>query len=457
MILTKPVRLGAVLALALLYSGGAQAQSLTQALALAYESSTDLASAYLDVRSAREGIRSAEGGLLPSIGATASVDHTWTFPSGQQSEGFNDRIGLSYNQTIFDNFETDAAIMRASASYQAAIYSAQNTEQNVLLGAAESYVDVFTARRIVDIRQENIGFVRAQVQSARDRLELGEGTRLDVAQADASLAQAQASYQSALNNLRVAEATFIRRIGRQPSGLSINYSFGSLMPASVEGAINVASGQHPALLASQSQIAAAQYQAEETRAGFGPSLSLSGSAGLGGFTSGGSVAGSASVGLSLQVPIYTPARSPAIEQANIGRMQADVGAFATRDQVIEAARQAWAGLNSATAQIESATAAVAASRLALQAVTDQNEVGQATTLDVLDARASLLSVEESLVSAQAQRVIAAFSLIASTGALSAQNLGLPVQIRGVDGVIAAPAVAPAPGQQPTKDSWAGFR
>lgn len=452
MSLFKSIRFGALALVLTVMPAGAQAQSLNDALAHAYSNNPDIASAFMSVRSAREGIRVAQGGRLPTIGAGASLEQTFTFPGGGNVlYGTTDQIGLNYNQTLFDNYATDAAIRAAEANYDAAVQGARNTEQNILLSVATAYFNVVRDSRIVQIRQENIGFVRAQLQSARDRLELGEGTQLDVAQAQAGLAQAEAAHLAAINNLRTSEANFERYVGRAPSGLTGAYNFGGLLPGSLDGALANATTRHPALLATQAQIRAAQHEAEETRAGFGPNISLTGSVGAGGFT-GDAVVGQARVGVSLSVPIYTPQRGPAMELANIGQIQSELQAFATRDQVVEAVRQAWAGVQTSTSQIESATAAVAASRLALQATVDQNEVGQATTLDVLDARASLLSVEENLVSAQAQRSIAGFSLIAATGNLSAQSLGLAVQPRNVDGTPVATPVQAAP-----TDAWGNLR
>lgn len=425
------------------------AESLAEAMAYAYVNNPSLASSFLSVRSAQQGVRAAEGARLPTIGAEASVGYTWTdAPSGP---GPSDRLGLSYSQTLFDG-STDASILKAQAEYEAAVQGARNVEQNVLLAVAQAYVDVVTYKRVVEIKQENIGFVSAQLQSARDRLELGEGTQLDVAQAQASLAQAEASYQGAINNLRQVEANYVRWVGREPRGLSATYSFGNLLPGSLDAAIAAATANHPALLVSSAQIRAAQYGYDETVAGFGPTISFSGQAGLGGFTNN-AIGSQASVSLQLTVPIFVPTRGPAVEAANIGQIKSQVEGIATRDQITEAVRQGWSGIQATTAQIESATAAVAASRLALQAVIDQNEVGQATTLDVLNARASLLNAEEALASAQAQRTIASYSLIAATGALSAANLGLPVQLRGVDGTVAEPVKVPtAPA-----DAWGNLR
>ena len=430
----------------------AQAESLTSAMAYAYENNPQIASSFLSVRAARQGIIAAEGARLPTIGAEGSIGATSTWVSGGQSWSSSDSIGIGYSQTLFDNNATSAAISGAEAQYDAAVYGAKNTEQNVLLSVIQAYVNVVTNRRIVDIRQESVGFVGAQVGSARDRLELGEGTQLEVSQAEASLAQSTAAYQAAINNLRNSEANYQRWVGRQPGSLSGGYSYSSLIPGSLDAALARANTGHPALLASAAQLRAAQYGYEETLASFGPNLSVTGQVGAGGWT-GGTVATDASISLRLSVPIFVPTRDPSVEQANIGQIQSQLEGFATRDQIVEAVRQGWAGIQAATAQIEAATAAVAASRLALQATVDQNELGQATTLDVLDARASVASVEETLISAQSQRTIAAYSLIAAMGTLSAQQLGLPVQQRNVEGAVIVPAAAPAA----PVDAWGNLR
>lgn len=448
MFIYRVLRVGAV-ALLGMTATAVQAESLTSALTYAYENNPEIASSFFSVRGARQGIRAAEGALLPTIGAEGTIGHTWSDVPGRT--GPSDSIGIGYNQTLYDNNATGAAILGAEASYDAAVYGAENTEQNVLLSVVQAYVNVVANRRLVEIRQESIGFVEAQVRSARDRLELGEGIQLDVSQAEASLAQATASYQAAVNNLRTSEANYARWVGHAPGSLSGGYNFSGLIPSSLDAALSQATTAHPALLASAAQLRAAQHGFDETVANFGPNLTLSGQVGVGGFT-GGTVAREASVTLKLSVPIYTPARDPAVAQANINQIKTQLTGLATRDQIVEAVRQGWSGIQAATAQIEAATAAVAASRLALEAVIDQNELGQATTLDVLDARASVATVEEALISAQAQRTIAAYSLIAAIGKLSAEELGLPVQPRTVEGDVIVPATVPV-----SQDAWGDLR
>ena len=128
--------------------------------------------------------------------------------------GFQDslsmQLGASYSQTIFDNFQTEAQIEQARAGAEAAEYQIRNTEQNILLEVVQAYMNVLTGRQLVSLRQENADFFRAQLQSAQDRLDVGEGTRIDVAQAEARLAQGDASYRAAVSSLECSEATGFR-------------------------------------------------------------------------------------------------------------------------------------------------------------------------------------------------------------------------------------------------------
>lgn len=463
MFVSRTLRLGAValLGFSALVSV-ARAETLTSALAYAYENNPEIASSFVAVRSARQSVIEAGGAHLPTIGAqlglTQSVENApeGINPlTGDSTGGTNsrtsDQIGLSYQQNLFDNFASDAALLAAQATYEAQAHAATNTEQNILLNAANAYFSVLRDRRLVATAEENLGFVRAQLQSAEDRLELGEGTQLDVAQARAAVAQATASYQAARSAVATSEANYQFAVGRMPGSLDTGFVTAS-MPGSIDSALANAQVAHPALLASAAQVRAAAFSAQQVEASFGPQVSLNGNAGVTGFTGTGGVTQSASVTLNLTVPIFTPSRDPSVERANLQRISSELSALTTFDQLEEAIRSGWAGVQTATAQIEATTAAVAATRLALEAIIDQNEVGQATTLDVLDARSDLLTVEEQLIQAQAQRAIASYSLLAATGRLTAYRLGLPVQQRTAEGEVLVEVVAPV-----QQDAWGNLR
>ncbi len=103
-----------------------------------------------------------------------------------------------------------------------------------------------------------------------------------------------------------------------------------------------------------------------------------------------------------------------------------------RDQVRQAVISSWGSLDAARAQITAADAQVAAQQLVVSGEVEQRKVGQATTLDVLNSQQVLLNARVAQVSAQHDRVIASYSLLAAIGGLNAERLGLKVQIYDPD-------------------------
>ena len=86
----------------------------------------------------------------------------------------------------------------------------------------------------------------------------------------------------------------------------------------------------------------------------------------------------------------------------------------------------WGQLEAAKAQITATQAQVAAAEIALNGVREEARVGQRTTLDVLNAQQELVNARVALVTAQRDRVVASYALLAATGRLSVAVLGLQV-------------------------------
>lgn len=418
------------LALAAISVGGAQAQSITQALTIAYDHAPDLQAALLNAKASAENVALAQSGKRPTIGASLGGTYDWSVASGAFTDSTSYTAGLSYNQTIFDNFKTDAQIEAARAGAEAAEYQIRNTEQNVLLSVVQAYMAVLRDRQLVALRQENSSFFQAQLQSARDRLEVGEGTRIDVAQAEARLAQGDATYRAALSSLEISQATFQRYVGAAPQSLDASHNFGRLIPNSLQAALSEAEGGHPAILLSKAAIRAAQAGSDAAAASFGPNASVTGSVGTGYNSVTGSQGISGRLGFQITVPIYAGgAIGAGVRKANIEQIKSEVDAMSAYDQIREAVISAWAGIQSADAQIAAANAAVAAGRTVLDGVIQERDLGTRTTLDVLNAQAELTSAREGLINASSNKVIATFSLLSAMGRLTARDLGLNVEIK----------------------------
>jgi outer membrane protein len=410
--------------------GGVQAQSITQALTIAYDHAPDLQAAVLSAKSSAENVALAQAGKRPTIGASLGGNYDWSTASGSFNATQSMSAGLSYNQTIFDNFKTEAQVEAARAGAEAAEYQIRNTEQNVLLAVVQAYMSVLSDRQLVALRKDNVTFFQAQLRSAQDRLDVGEGTRIDVAQAQARLAQGDATYRAALGSLEISQATFQRYVGAQPQNLQASHNYGRLIPASLQAAIAQAEAGHPAILLSKAAIRAAQAGTDAAQAAFGPTATINGSVG----TSYNSVTGpqglSGRLGFNITVPIYAGGAIGAnVRKANIEQIKSEVDAMSAYDQIREAVISAWAGIQSADAQISAANAAVSAGGTVLDGVIQERDLGTRTTLDVLNAQAELTTAREGLINASGNKVVATFSLLAAMGRLTASELGLPVEIK----------------------------
>ena len=432
----KFVRFARVTALALVTAAAvssASAESLTAALASAYSNNPEILAAYIDAQASAEDIVAAKAGKLPTIGASSTLTDTYSIGGGRTSNSLDATYGLSYSQTLLDNGQTDAAVEIKRALAEAKIQAAHVTEQSVLMNAAKAYISVGLNTRIAELRQDTVDFFNAQVQAAKDRLSVGEGTSTAVSQAQAQLASALSEQQSALSSLATAKAEYILYMGHAPGTIEFDFPFESKLPTSLDAALKLAEANHPGILSSLAAVRAAKAGADAAQAAFGPSLKLNGSVGGSADLVNGTNGVRSSVSLSLSVPLYGGGQFGASQRkANLSQISSEMTAQNTHNMVVAQITQAWSSLRSTAAIIAAVKAAENASQNVLDAVSEEFSVGQKTQLDVLDAKTDLTTAQISRLNAESGRITAAFALLSATGRLSASELGLPVSIRSAD-------------------------
>lgn len=435
MLSLRALRAGALAIALVMVPAVAQAETLRQALESAYMNNPDLMSALLSVKSAAEDIALRKAGKLPTIGLNADVGAGFAVTNGTSSVSHSYSLSLGYQQTLFDNFKTESQIEQARAAAELTSYALRNAEQNVLLSVVSAYMSVIRDTQLVQLREENVAFFQAQVDSSDQRLRLGEGTKIDVSQAQTRLAAAIASYKSAIASLQTSRASYQRWVGHKPANLSQDFRVNGLLPTSIDAAVASAEERHPAILSARAAIRAAMAGSDAAKAAFGPTLNLIGSlCGIGCFGNNPDQGGmTGSVGLQLSIPLYAGgALGASMRKANLEQIKSEVDALSARDQVRESVISAWSTLQNATAQIESANSAVASGQLVVEGLIQERDVGQRTTLDVLNAQAEVISAREGLITATSSKVIASFALLAAAGRLNPGDLGLNVEVKSGD-------------------------
>jgi len=413
---------------ALLAIQSAGAEDLRGALTKAYTNNSALNSDRASVRIYDENVAIAKSGYRPSINAFGSYSRGRS--AATQLYTTAGSIGIQLNQKIFDGFITRNNVAAAKTQAQAQREFLRNSEQNLLFQAVEAYADVYAARRIAQYRAENLASLEEQVRSDRAKLEVGDGTRTDLAQSEAQRSQAVSQLSQARADVISKEATYRRIVGVQAGPLDAPAAASGL-PKTLENGFILATTSHPAILSARYAVDAASYNVKSKEGALLPQIDATASASYNDIYDGPKTGAGRSntIGLQLSVPIYQGgALSAQVRQSKEQQGQAEIQVDSIRDQVREQLVSAWSQLEGARAAAYAYRDSVRASKVALDGRIQENIVGQATTLDVLNSRSMLIDAEVGQVSAERDLLVAGYAVKVALGQMSATNLGLPVKL-----------------------------
>lgn len=436
----------------------AHAESLFQALVSTYSNNPTLNAARAGQRAQNENVSIAKAGRRPTVASTGQIGRTSTRtfnPAGIFNSTTNDdftqgNAGFSVQQNLFNGFQNKNNIRAAKSGVKAGAQALKNVEQTVLVEAVTAYTDVLRDREILTLQERDVSFSREQVRASRAQARVGEGTRTDVALAEADLASALSALAAAKSALKASEASYVEVIGHQPGGLSAPTDASRHLPKSLKQAIKIARHEHPLIRSAQHNVDAGQFNVRVSEGTLLPGVSLNGTyqkSFQAGTIDSNSDTGSVTVDIS--VPLYQGgSRFATIRQSKETVSQLRIQVDESRRSVIQGVRASWASLESARSQIRSARSNVRASQVAVQGLVEERKVGQATTLDVLTAQSNSIAAQVSLANAQRDSIVASYSLLASIGRFTGQN----VQIAQHTNV-----KEPTYHYQQVKDRWVGLR
>ena len=410
------------------------ADELREAMVLAYNSNPTLQAARAQQRAIDESVPIARAAGLPSLSGTATYTEfvktsSNSFTSPSRAFDTQAQLGLP----IYTGGSVKNSVRGAETRVQAGRADLRGIESGIFSQVVAVYMDVILAQEVVKLNRANVKRLEVNLQAAKDRFEIGDLTRTDVAQSDSRLATARGQVRSAEANLIAARERYIQIVGRPPLNLQAPPPLTGL-PASGEEAVAIALDHNPDLLASQQRVKAAGFDVSVAGAGRLPRVSLFAGAGYTDYlgTLGGSIPGNftqqsstAQVGVRATVPIYQGGLPAAQRRAAQARedaaMEQEVG---VERAVIANVRTAFAQWRAANSLIASTQVAVDAATLSLEGVRAENTVGNRTILDILNAENELLNAQVQLATAQRNAYVAGFNLLSAMGKAEARDLGL---------------------------------
>lgn len=416
-------------------SAAAWAESLNDAMAAAYASNPTLLADRAGQRATDERVPQALSGWRPSVSVNDELRRTWfntRSSSGVDLNGTTTRdtgtLSITLRQPVFRGFATVEGVKAAEAAVEAGRQNLLASEQSTLFAAVQAYMNVYADRQFVSLQRENVTVLQAQLRAANERFNVGEITRTDVAQSRASLSQAQAALSNAQATLAGDVAKYLQIVGKEPGKL--NYPKIARLPKSLKLALAAAGEINPSILAAAFVEESSIHEIEVAKAPLLPQTGIEATASLSdnlrndnNAQQSASIAATFSWQLYEGGEVYSRVRA-AKHLASQRRIQVVEIARAVR-QAVAAAWNNYAALGEI---ITAAKEQVAAARLAFDGVRQEYEAGTRTTLDVLDAQAAVVAARTTLVTAERNRVLSAYQLLAAVGKLTAKDLGLKVTI-----------------------------
>jgi len=427
----------------------AWAETLQEAIALAYRTNPTLQAQRAQQRALDEAVPQARAGLRPTVSAGASAsyrrqdapdtpaldltgDGVPEIPASDNiSETYPGSASISVEQTLYSGGRLARGIDAAEATVLSGRESLRSIEQQVLGAVIQAYVDVQRDVEILRIRESNLAVLRRQLEESNARFEVGEITRTDVSQSEARLAQSEADLAGAQAQLSVSRATYAAVVGQAPTSLEEPPALPGV-PTDFDAALDVGLAENPSLQAAEFDLRVAEARHAQARSAYLPSVGLSGSYGSSTALDGFELSNRTDTfqaGVSLSVPLFTGGLNSsrvaqALEQANVAKIEID----RQKRSVLQGVSSAFAQVISTRSQLEAGVAGVSAARVAAEGVRQEQQVGLRTTLDVLNGELELRNAEINLAVAKRNLYVAQTSLLTSMGRLSGEDLAPGIEI-----------------------------
>jgi len=431
------------------------AETLQDALVKAYQTNPQLNAERARQRGTDENVPQALAGYRPQIVASLSAGlqavrnllpdntiqgatlHPWT-------------IGVTVNQILYNGNKTANSVRVAEFQVKSGREALRNVGQGVLLDAVTAYMNVLANQALAEAQRANVAVLREIQATTRRRLDAGDVTPTDTAQAESRLSRGLADLNAAEVALAISKATYAEVIGQPPSQLVAASTVDGFSPNALAAAKEASSHEHPAVLGAAYDVDVAQTTIKVAESSLLPTVSVQASASRAVQTDQTlttNATDQASVVGQLNVPIYDGGTAASqTRQAKELTSQSRMVLEQVRNQTRTAVLSAWVSNEGTKVALKAAESEVRAAGIALEGVRREAAGGQRTTIDVLNAQQDLTNARTRLIQSQRDRVIASYTLLSAVGRLDVHVLKLDT-----------PDYLPELHYHQVRDAWQGIR
>lgn len=406
-------------------AGAAVAETLADAVALAYANNPELNRQRMVQRQRDENYVQARSEYGPTLNAEVTGGYRYRSQAGQSVNDDNNQATLTLSQPIYTFGRLRGQLASARATVTSGQEQLRSTEQNTVRNVVIVYASVLRDQARLDVGRENVAVLRDQLRENQARRRVGDVTLTDVGQADARLAAAESQLATLEATLAVSRGEYLQVIGQNPGTLAPLPDLEGL-PETLEQALRAAEDNNPDLSASRYNERASSANAAAVRGAQGPTISANvqgsyfnrlyhfdGREGLKTVTG----------GLTLTQPLFAAGQIRSrVRSADAANLADQLAIDEQRRTVLQAVTSAWSQLAAARTSLVSGERQVASAQLAFAGMTREQRFGLRTTIDVLNAEQELQAAQLTFLQNRYTEYVSRASLLVAMGAFGARAI-----------------------------------
>lgn len=398
----------------------AQTWNLRQCIDYALENNISLQQSKIQQKQSEVDLLSSKAQLFPSLSFSSSqnmsnspwvesfsyTDGTGTMKSS--STTYNGSYGLNANWTVWNGGRRKMNIEASEISVEQAGLQAEQSANSIQEQILQYYVQILYAKEAVKVNEQVLETAIAQRNRAKERVEVGDLSKADLAQFEAQVAQNEYSVTSS--------KTAVERYKMQLKQLleltgSTDFDIATLevedaraleaLPV-LASVYESALDNRPEIKNSQLNIDAANLNIDIAKAGKLPTLSMNASVGTSSNSANAAAWGKQlknnwnnMVGLSISVPILSQRQNKsAVEKA---KYQYQVSQLNLQDQqknLYNTIEGYWLDATNAQAEFKSACASLESSQVSYDLLNEQFNVGLKNIAELLDGKNNVLQAAQ---------------------------------------------------------------
>lgn len=203
--------------LIILLTGKVYALDIDEAIKSTIENNPKVKIAVEKLNESSELIKFSQGAKLPSI--TGSISGTYknsdttTSKTSTTSETLTDSYKLTITQNLYDAGVNDLEIERSKILFNNEIINFKSTIQDLILDAIEGYLLVLNYEKSLEVTKKNYDSITKAYEESKTRFDLGSATLYDLQNAEASYATASTNLFAAEQNVEISKKSFLRVVG----------------------------------------------------------------------------------------------------------------------------------------------------------------------------------------------------------------------------------------------------